>query len=75
VSGLVGDDRLAATFVLGDPSLTGRVPVDPRGMLRPDGGAGRPTSDHGDATTQPSGDNDGLLRHPELVVPPAPVPN
>ncbi len=86
VSGAAGDTRLAASFVLGEPSTTVVIPTDARVLLRADNGGGRPTSDH--PTTAPADrptgtpadapPDDGLLRHPAGVsdaggVPLAPV--
>ena len=69
VSGPAGDGRLAATFVLGEPSLTGRLPISTAGMIRPT--AGRPASDRpGDAGSV----DDGLIRNPKPVAPPVAPP-
>ena len=60
VTGTVGGERMAATFVLGDPTAKPLLPaVDQRPFTRPDSPAGRPVN----GTDQPVAP-DGLLRGP-----------
>jgi hypothetical protein len=66
----LGGERLAASFVLGEPSIAIKLPVADTSRLLRGATGGRPTSDNpGDKSNTPT--DDGLLRHPAA---PAPAP-
>jgi flagellar basal body P-ring protein FlgI len=69
-SGL-GGERLAASFVLGEPSIAIKLPVADTSRLLRSATGGRPTSDNPADKGNDAPVDDGLLRHPAAPVAPA----